>query len=523
MSTIPAFDEGAFLDFIHHIPDYAFFLLDAKGCLTHWSESAETLFGYSADELRGKHMSFLYPQSDKGDSRNPESELQMAAAHGRFEDTYWRARRDGSRFWAECVICPLRGSDGELRGFTKIVRDINERRKAELLLRQKEAELEQARKMEAIGRLVGGVAHDFNNFITGIIGLAEEIHDSMDGQDARRADAADIIKLANRASALTRELLAFSRKQTSAPQVVSLNAAIAEKKKILLRLIGGAGIAFDMKLDPNLGHVLIDPRQFDQILVNLVMNARDAMSQGGHILIETRREVLAQPSEGGLPSGPYAMLRISDTGTGMEPEVMKNIFEPFFTTKKMGKGTGLGLSTVYGIVKQHHGDIQVTSALGEGTTFTILWPEIDAPAKMTPADPSTPTPLPPRTETILLTEDEDAVRQVARRALERSGYRVLVAASGAEALLLAETFKGPIHLLITDILMPEMNGRSLADQFHRFHPKTPVLYMSAYSEDIIHQRGVLVDGLEFIEKPFTQESLNAKVVEILDKVRVPNT
>jgi len=505
--------EDQFRHILEGIPDYAVFLLDGKGHISRSSGSTEQFFGYTVEELRGKHFSFLYSAEDLA-NRTPNQELQMASAHGRLEDTTWRVRRDGSRLWTESTLCPVRGEDGEIQGFTYVIRDVTEQKNKEQTLRQKEEELAQARKLEALGRLVGGVAHDFNNFITGIIGLAEETHQSLGVGDPRREDLEEIMKLANRASALTGELLAFGQKQASSPQVEHLNALVEGNKKFLLRLIG-ADIDLQLTLDSQPGYLLMDPRQFDQILVNLIMNARDAMPKGGILRLETSRTKITETSSAGISPGRYVVLQVSDTGSGMEKEVLERLFEPFFSTKKQGKGTGLGLATVYGIVKQHGGSITVESQPGKGSSFRILWPEVAAPALQgTGILPSTPT---VHTETILVVEDEDAVRWIAQRALEKNGYRVLTAASGPAALKIAREFHEPIHLLLTDVVMPELNGRVLAEQFKFHFPKAAVLYMSAYSEDIIHQRGILGPGFNFIKKPFTQGTLLLKVSVVLEK------
>jgi two-component system, cell cycle sensor histidine kinase and response regulator CckA len=497
------------------IADHAVFLLDADGNVVQWTSSAEKVFGYTASDIEGQHSSKLYPEAD-ADKERVTSELQMAAAHGRFEDITWRLRRDRTKFWADSVICPLRDKRSQLQGFSVIIRDITERKKAEESLRQKEEELTQARKMEAMGRFAGGIAHDFNNFITGIVGLADEVRLSLGERDPRRADLEEIIKTADQARILTRELLAFGRRQTSTPQVTDLNTVLNEKRRILSRLVG-ADIQFDLQLEAGVGRILIDRTQLDQMLINLIMNARDAMPNGGSIRLETHR--LSKPAKAdSTATGPQIELVITDTGTGMDPEIMRHLFEPFFTTKAQGKGTGLGLATVYGIVKQNHGDIVVQSRPGHGTTFRIQFPEIDAPAEVPqPAPMQAPT---PGYETILVAEDTDIVRRVVTENLRKTGYRVLSATSGQEALELAKSFTGPIHLVLTDVIMPGMNGPQMVDQLRTLHPESSILYMSAYAEDLVQKRGTLGEAA-FIEKPFTAASLLHKIRQVLDDRRIP--
>ncbi len=491
--------------FFDGITDYAVFVLDPEGRVNRWSSSASRMLGYDGDAMKGKHFASLY-RSDLTDDVLNNDELEWAAAHGRFEDVGWRLRSDKTKFWADSVLCPIRDEAGKLQGYSLIIRDLTERKKAEEALRQKEEELSQARKMEAVGRLAGGVAHDFNNFITGIIGLVEDVRTSMGEQDPRRSDLDEILKTADQARALTKELLAFGRRQISTPQVIQLNSLLKEKQKLLMRLVG-ADVQLKMDLDPALHNILIDPTQLDQILINLVMNARDAMPQGGTIQIRTRH------SEE-IKNSPQAFLIISDTGTGIDERIMHRLFEPFFTTKDQGKGTGLGLASVYGIVKQNHGDIQVESKTGVGTTFTIQFPEVDVPVA---AAPEAPAPSAAKgSETILVVEDTPVVHRVVTQALKKAGYQVLAATSGKEALAHAAANKGAIDLVLTDVIMPELGGPEMVQRLRQTHPGTSIIYMSAYAEELVQERGILQKDTSFIEKPFTQASLLLKVREVLD-------
>ena len=382
-----------------------------------------------------------------------------------------------------------------------------------------EQQLRQAQKMEAVGRLAGGVAHDFNNMLTVITSYSDLLFEDLEEGDPKRDDLTQIIKAATGAAALTRQLLAFSRQQVIQPRVLDVNAVVESTRKLLTRLIG-EDVALVATLAPDLGLVMNDPGQVEQVIMNLVVNARDAMPEGGRLTIETanvdvgvefvRDHPLAQP-------GRYVMIAVTDTGTGMDADTQAHVFEPFFTTKEAGKGTGLGLATVYGIVKQSGGFIWLYSEVGRGSAFKVYLPRIEAAAE--PVDAAAAAPLPRGTETVLVVEDAAAVRTVVRQMLERSGYAVLDAADGALALEIAARHHGPIHLVVTDVVMPAMGGRQLSEQLARLRPETKVLYTSGYTDDAIVRHGVLEAGVPFLQKPFTPEALVRKVREVLDKPR----
>jgi len=376
-----------------------------------------------------------------------------------------------------------------------------ERKRAEQALRRSEEQLRQAQKMEAVGRLAGGIAHDFNNLLTVITSYGDLLLEDLAPDDSRRDDVDQIRKAAEGAAALTRQLLAFSRQQVLEPKVVDLRAVLAGTEKLLRRLIG-ADVHLAMPLAPDLGAVKADPGQLEQIIINLAVNARDAMPGGGRLTIEAANMVVeARP-------GRYVMLAVSDTGIGMDEQTKARVFEPFFTTKETGKGTGLGLATVYGIVKQAGGFITVDSEPGRGTTFKVYLPRVDEPVAPAIARPA---PAEPRrgTETVLVAEDAPSVRLVTRQVLERYGYTVLEAPTGDIALRLAAKHHGPIHLLLTDVVMPGLSGRQLAGQLSLLRSEMKVLYVSGYADTV-------EPGAAYLQKPFAPEALARRVRDVLD-------
>jgi len=382
----------------------------------------------------------------------------------------------------------------------------------------KEEQLRQAQKMEAVGRLAGGVAHDFNNLLTVINGYSDLTLRDIDRNSPARSRIEEIKKEGERAASLTRQLLAFSRKQMLQPRVLDLNTVISEMDKMLRRLIG-EDMLLQTSLDRSLGQVKADPGQIEQILMNLVVNARDAMPTGGHLTIETRNAYLDRAHikrRESVRPGHYVVLSVSDDGHGMDTETQERIFEPFFTTKEQGKGTGLGLSTVYGIVKQSEGSIWVYSEVGKGTTFKIYLPRVDE-VEVAEATAEERRVVPRGHETLLLVEDEDIVRALSREILEQYGYTVICAADGEEGLRVCKEFAGGIDLMITDVVMPRMSGRELAEQAAILRPETRVLYMSGFTDDAIVRHGLLDDDFAFIQKPFSPDALALKAREMLDQ------
>jgi PAS domain S-box-containing protein len=433
----------------------------------------------------------------------------MASGKPLRDITESQRRPDGTEAILLTSKVPLRDSEGQVIGTLGVYSDITEGKRMEDQIRQ-------TRKMDAIGRLAGGVAHDFNNLLTIILGCSELLQGQLEPAGPARALVEQIRNAGERAANLTRQLLAFSRKQIVAPKVLDLNAAVRDMGQLLRRLIG-EDINLVTSLGPSLGRVKIDPGQLEQLLLNLTVNARDAMPQGGNLTLETADVELGGNRAPGDPEflpGKYVMLAVRDDGSGMTEEVKARVFEPFFTTKEVGRGTGLGLATVYGIVKMNHGHIDVESAPDRGSVFRVYLPRVEEqPSGLLPP----PKALRRGTETILLAEDEEAVRSLARRVLEMAGYKVREAQNGPQALQLCAPHSGPIDLLVTDVVMPHMSGRQLAERFQAERPGLKVLYLSGYTEDAVVRHGVVETEVAFLSKPFTPVALAEKVREVLDR------
>src|SRR5687767_1498321 len=427
----------------------------------------------------------------------------------RYTEEYRIRGCDGTERIVAVSGVPVRDESGRIVEWIGTYSDVTEHRETS-------AKLAQAQKMESLGRLAGGVAHDFNNLLTVISGYGDFLITDRAPDDPVRQDAEEIRKAAARAALLTQQLLAFSRKQMRAPELIELNPRVREASNMLERLIG-ENIELVLELSPAAGTVMVDVSQVDQLLMNLVVNARDAMPDGGVIVIRTDRVVIADPG-GTTARGDWTTLVVSDTGFGMSPEVRARAFEPFFTTKQTGCGTGLGLSTVYGIVKQSGGHVTLESESGRGTVVTVSLPRVGSAAEKQAA----PSPEAGNTgsETILLVEDEDGVRRLAREALERQGYRLLTAASADDALELVRTEGEHIDLVLTDVVMPGKSGAELVELLTKERPELRVLYMSGYTDDAILRHGVLEAGVNFIQKPFAPSDLARKVRDVLDRAPV---
>jgi PAS domain S-box-containing protein len=486
---------------------------DSAGQLLDVNPALLSMLGYSsAKELSGKHLGALY--ADTQQWFELADHLRSATPFNGLIVEWMR--KDGTATAVRVSGRAVSNGDKE-KTFELFAEDVTEHRALEQQLRQ-------SQKMEAVGRLAGGIAHDFNNLLMVISGYSEFLLDRLGPEPALRAPAQEIANAAGRATALTRQLLAFSRKQMLAPKILDLNGVVTENLKMLTRVIG-EDIDLVMVPATSLGTVRADAGQIEQVIMNLAVNARDAMPSGGKLTIETSNVSLDDEYarfHAPLKPGNYVMLAISDTGAGMDSETQSHIFEPFFTTKGP-KGTGLGLSTVYGIVKQSGGYIWVYSEPGRGTTFKIYLPRV-ADAVETPvhiAIPAESAAPEPGTETILLVEDEANLRYLARQFLEKQGYRVIDAADGAVAMQIAVAHEGVIHLLLTDVIMPGMNGRELAQRISEIRPNVKVLYMSGYTENVIGRNGTLDAGVRLLQKPFTLRDLKNKVREVLDSTTFP--
>jgi PAS domain S-box-containing protein len=473
------------------------------------------IMGYSREELLGlTFREISHPDDLARDEQLVAQLLRGELSSFTAEKRY--LRKNGDVVWANLMVSLLRSPSGDPLHFVAVVEDITGQKRAGEERRHLERQLLQAQKMESVGRLAGGVAHDFNNHLAVINGYCAMLLDEMGPGDPLREQVDEILLAGNRAATLTQQLLAFSRKQVAEPRVISLNDVVAEAGKMLSRLIGD-DIEIVTHFDAGLGSVVADPSQMNQVLMNMAINARDAMPKGGRIIIGTANTDLDEgyaAQHAGVAAGPYVLLSITDTGAGMTQDVVQHIFEPFFTTKDTGVGTGLGLSTVYGIVKQAGGWIWVYSEPGKGSTFKVYLPRAGGAPKPLPAPVSAADTL-RGTETVLVVEDQPEVRRLTLAMLESQGYRLLEAANGTEALSLCERHPEPIHLLITDVVMPGMTGKELATRLLALRPSLKTLYTSGYTANAIAHEGVLDPGVAYLPKPFSRAQLAAKVREVL--------
>jgi two-component system, cell cycle sensor histidine kinase and response regulator CckA len=507
--------ETMFGELFAAAPD-AIVLVSQKGRLLVANAEADRVFGYESGTLVGESLESLLPDSLRALRAERRGEYVLAPGARRMGEglALMAQRRDKTGFPVEVSLGPF--SYKGLPSILAVIRDITERTALERSLRSTEDQLRQAQKMEAVGRLAGGVAHDFNNVLSVILGYADMVAGSVAPGEALPFELEEIRLAGLRGAELTRQLLAFSRRQVLEPRVIDLNQIVAGTEKMLRRLLG-ADVTLTTLLTSGLSSVKADPGQVEQILMNLAVNARDAMPQGGRLTIETKNVELDDEYAGthhDVRPGAYAMLAVTDTGIGMDRETQSRIFEPFFTTKEEGKGTGLGLAVVFGIVRQSGGHVWVYSEPGKGSTFKIYLPKasgpVDAGSLLRPVPESVGG-----NETILLVEDDDQVRALARAILRRNGYVVLEASNAGEAILVCEEHDAKIDLLLTDVILPRMSGRQLAERVAQTRPTTRVLFMSGYTDEAVLQHGVLDSGVAYLQKPLTPGSLTRKVWELL--------
>jgi PAS domain S-box-containing protein len=489
----------------------AIVITDTEGIIRYVNPAFEKITGYPRREALGKNPRIL--SSGKHAPEFYRSLWETLLRGETWSGNFTNRRKDGTAYEEEAVISPVRDGAGRIINFVAVKKDVTGEKKLE-------EQLLQAVKMEAVGKLAGGIAHDFNNLLTGILGYSDLLGRSMEqGNGGMRETLEEIRKAAERASALTRQLLAFSRKQIIQPRVLDLRAVVADLEKMLRRLIG-EDIEFVTAPAEGLWKIKMDPGQVEQVILNLAVNARDSMPGGGSLTIETANvhlDDLYARKHQAVSRGAYVMLAVSDTGCGMPKEIQPRIFDPFFTTKEPGKGTGLGLSTVYGIVKQNLGYIWVYSEPGAGTTFKIYIPRAgDAPeAEALPPGDRIAAELRRGRGTLLVAEDDDLVRELIRTILSDSGYTVLEARDGIEALEIAQRHEGRIRMLLTDVVMPRMGGRELAARFAQLRPEARVIFLSGYTDDAVVRHGVLESGVEFLQKPFRSADLLRRVNSLL--------
>jgi PAS domain S-box-containing protein len=516
--------EARFRRMVQAVVDYAIFQLDTEGRIASWNAGAERIKGYTAEEIIGQNFSRFYLEEDQK-AGVPARVLETAAREGRFEAEGWRVRKDGSRFWALVVVDPIRNDTGELVGYAKVTRDMTERMETQRVLRETQEQLAASQKMEAVGQLSGGIAHDFNNLLMIILGnleTAQRYAKTGLGQNPNLDRAiANAVRGAQRASALTSRLLAFSRRQPLDPKPLEVNKFLASAADFLQRSLGET-IDVEVVGAAGVWQIEADPNQLEAALVNLAINARDAMPGGGRMTIEATNvyadeEYCRVNPE--LTAGQYVLICVSDHGCGMPPDVLSRAFEPFFTTKEIGHGTGLGLSQVYGFVKQSGGHLKIYSEVNHGTTVKIYLPRH---TRGVAEDEIVETPTVGQgspNEVILLVEDDHDLRTYLNDVLRGLGYHVVAASDGAAALVVLEQEARRIDLMITDVVMPGMNGRDLGRRAEALRPGLRILYMTGYSRNAVVHHGRLDEGVDLLQKPVTQSRLAARIRDILDQNR----
>jgi PAS domain S-box-containing protein len=490
--------EQRFRLLVQGVTDYAIYMLSPDGIVTNWNAGAERIKGYSLEEIQGQHFSRFYTEEDKA-AGGPTRALSIAAEVGRFESEGWRVRKDGSRFWAHVVVDAVYDASGKLVGFAKITRDLTEKKKADEALAAANVALYQAQKMESIGQLTGGVAHDFNNLLS-VLSSGLEVLELQRSESENRGDARTLESMRraiDRGARLTQQLLAFARQQPLQAETRNINRIITGFETVLRRA-GNPTIEFNIELDRKSLSATVDSARLESALLNLVVNARDAMPEGGRLTIATANVVLDERQVAALAPGEYVRITVADTGTGMPPEVIARAFEPFFTTKEVGKGTGLGLSQVYGFIKQSGGEVVIESMEGEGTTISIYLPAVVTATADAKAE---------HTERVLIVEDEPDLMDVAASLFTSMGYDVLTAASGREAIDVLE--HKDVDILFTDVVMPNgMNGIELASYTRAHFPDTKIMLASGYPLPALKQRhGADLNEFAFVNKPYRLSDL----------------
>ena len=518
--------ERQFRHLVHSVVDYAIFRLDKDGVVATWNSGAERIKGYAPDEIIGRHFSVFYTEEDRVEGV-PARALATAASKGRFEAEGWRVRKGGSRFWASVIIDPIRDDNGQIVGFAKVTRDVTERMEAQRILRETQEQLAQSQRMEAVGQLSGGIAHDFNNLLMIIMGNLDRIRHETEALGASAANVqrsiANAMRGAQRGAALTQRLLAFSRRQPLNPKVLDLNKYLSGVGDFLQRALGET-IEIEVIGAPRLWPIEVDIPQLETSLVNVAVNARDAMPNGGKLTVEASNQMLDRDYRRANPevaSGQYALISISDTGHGMTPDTLTRAFEPFFTTKEIGQGTGLGLSQVYGFVKQSGGHVKIYSEVGHGTTVKLYFPRSRGQADEV-EDDSGLSRTSTDSEVILVVEDDSDLRWYLIEALRDLDYRTIAAPDANAALAVLERRSTKIDLMLTDVIMPGMNGRELSRRARELRPGLKVLFMSGYSRNAVVHHGRVDLDVELVQKPISLRDLTARIRDMLDRIS-PNS
>ena len=512
--------ESRYRKLIESVIDYAIFQLDAAGFVTTWNTGAQRIKGYDKSEIVGQHFSRFYTEEDRA-AGIPQRAIDTARQTGRYEAEGWRVRKDGSRFWASVVIDAIHDDEGEFIGFAKVTRDITDRYHAQQELKETQAQLAASQKMDAIGQLSGGIAHDFNNLLMIVIGNLETAQQ----QATKLANAtltralSNAMRGAQRAAALTSRLLAFSRRQALDPKPLDVNKFLAGSTEFLQRSLGEM-IQIEMVGSAGLWMIEADPNHLESALVNLAINARDAMPDGGKLTIEGSNVFADEDYSRRNPEvapGQYVVICVTDTGAGMTPEVASRVFEPFFTTKELGRGTGLGLSQVYGFVKQSGGHVKIYSEVGHGTTVKLYFPRLQGKNLEDDGDLDTTLDQSDLSETVLVVEDDADLRVYLADVLRGLKYRVITCPNAQAAIEVLKANDRHIDLLLTDIVMPEKNGRELGHDAARLRPGLRILYMTGYSRNAVVHQGRLDEGVDLMQKPVSQLELASRVRMALDR------